>query len=143
MFNVIIDRAVGAVGRSLLKESILTEYQCTPSARTMECAGRSVLYRSAYFLCKQFSVNWHICMNVEDVPCILSFECRDIEGISDMSPWVSWHFMTRSYKHKEHPLMGNYSLVEHRMVLPYNTIEGKNVVTGNLSSLSLFLFLSI
>ena len=26
------------VGRSLLKESILTDHQCTPSARTMECA---------------------------------------------------------------------------------------------------------
>ena len=39
--------------------------------------------------------------------------------------------------------MGKYSLVERRMVLPYDTIEGKNVVTGNLSCLSLFLFLSI
>ena len=29
---------------SLLNESLLTDYQCTPSARTMECAGRSVLY---------------------------------------------------------------------------------------------------
>ena len=39
--------------------------------------------------------------------------------------------------------MGNYSLVEHRMVLPYDTIEGQNVVTGDLSYMSLFLFLSI
>ena len=30
----------GAVERSLLKESILMEYQCTPSAHTMECARR-------------------------------------------------------------------------------------------------------
>ena len=36
--------------------------------------------------------------------------------------------------------MRKYSLVEHRMVLPYDTIEGQNVVTGNLSYLSLFLF---
>ena len=31
-------------GRILLKESILTDYQCMPSARTMECSGRNVLY---------------------------------------------------------------------------------------------------
>ena len=34
----------------------LTDYQCTPSARTMECAGRSVLYRTCVFR-KQFGVN--------------------------------------------------------------------------------------
>ena len=51
--------------------------------------------------------------------------------------------MTRSYKCKEHPLMGKYSLVEHRMVIPYDTIEEQYVVTVNLSCLSLFLFLSI
>ena len=82
-------------------------------------------------------------MNVEDIPWILSFECRDIEGIADMSPRVSWYFMTQSYKRKEHPLMGKYSLVERRMVLPYDTIEEQYVVTGNLSCLSIFLFLSI
>ena len=81
-------------------------------------------------------------MNVEDVPWILLFECQYIEGISDMSPRVSGHFMTRSYKRKEHPLMGKCSLVERRMLLPYDTIEGKNLVTGDLSCLSLFLFLS-
>ena len=37
------------VGRSLAKESLLTDYQCTPSARTMECAGRSFLYRRCIF----------------------------------------------------------------------------------------------
>ena len=82
-------------------------------------------------------------MNVEDIPCILLFECQDIEGIADMSPRVSWHFMTQAYKRKEHPLMGQYSLVEHCMVLPYDIIEGKTLVTGNLSCLSLFLLLSI
>ena len=82
-------------------------------------------------------------MNFEDVPWILLFEFRDIEGIADMSPRVLWHFMTRSYKRKEHPLLGKYSLVERRMLLPYDTIEGQNVVTVNLSCLSLFLFLSI
>ena len=30
-----------------------------------------------------------------------------------------------------HPLMGKYSLVELRMVIPYDTIEGQYVVTGN------------
>ena len=65
-------------------------------------------------------------MNVEDVLCILLFECRDIEVIADMSPRVSRHFMTRSYKRKEHPLMGKYSLVERHVVLQYNNIEGKN-----------------
>ena len=39
--------------------------------------------------------------------------------------------------------MGKCLLVERRMVLPYDTIEGQNVVTGNLSCLLLFLFLSI
>ena len=39
--------------------------------------------------------------------------------------------------------MGKYSLVERRMVLPYDIIEGQNVVMGNLSCLSLFLFLYI
>ena len=38
-----------SVGRSILKENLLTDYQCTPSARTMECAGRSVLYRMCVF----------------------------------------------------------------------------------------------
>ena len=36
--------------------------------------------------------------------------------------------------------MENYSLVEHRMVIPYDTIEEQYIVTGNLSCLSLFLF---
>ena len=35
--------------------------------------------------------------------------------------------------------MGKYSPVERRMVILYDTIEGKYVVTGNLSCLSLFL----
>ena len=74
-------------------------------------------------------------MNVEDVPWILLFEYRDIEGIADMSPSVLWHFMTQSYKRKEHTLMGKYSLVERHMVLPYDTIEGQNIVKGNLSHL--------
>ena len=39
--------------------------------------------------------------------------------------------------------MGNYSLVEHHVVIPYDTIEEQYVVTVNLSCLSLFLFLSI
>ena len=39
--------------------------------------------------------------------------------------------------------MGKYSLVERRMVIPYDTIEGKYVVAGNLSYLSLLLLLSI
>ena len=82
-------------------------------------------------------------MNIEDFLCILLFECLDIEGIDDMSPRVPCHFITRSYKHKEHPLMGKYSLVERRMVLPYDIIEGQYVVKGYLSCLSLFLFLSI
>ena len=97
----------------------------------------------AYFARKQFGVNWHICMIDEDVPCIFSFESQDIKGIAGMSHHVLWHFMTQLYKQKEHTLMGKYSLVEHRMVLPYDTIEGENVVTGNSSCLSLFLFLSI
>ena len=33
-------------------------------------------------------------------PGILSFECRDIEGISDMLSRVSWHIMTLLYKCK-------------------------------------------
>ena len=76
-------------------------------------------------------------------PGTLFIGCQDIEGIVDMSSRVLWHFMTQSYKYKEHPLMGEYSLVERRMVIPYDNIEGKNVVTGNLTCLSLFLFLSI
>ena len=39
--------------------------------------------------------------------------------------------------------MGNNSLVERRMVLLYDIIEGQNVVTGNLSCHSLILFLYI
>ena len=56
-------------------------------------------------------------------PGMLSFECQDIEGIANISSRVSWHFMTRPCKCKEDPLMGKYSLVEPRMVIPYNTIE--------------------
>ena len=51
--------------------------------------------------------------------------------------------MTRLYKFKEHPLMGKYSLVECRIVIPYDTIEVQYVVMGNSSYLSLFLFLYI
>ena len=36
--------------------------------------------------------------------------------------------------------MGKYLLVERDMVIPYDNIEGQNVVTSNLSCLSLFLF---
>ena len=39
--------------------------------------------------------------------------------------------------------MGNYSLVERRTIIPYDTIEEQYVVTGNLSYLLLFLFLYI
>ena len=80
---------------------------------------------------------------LKTLPGILSFKCQDIEVIADMSYRVSWHFMTRSYKCKENPLMGKYSLVEPHMVIPYDTIEEKYLVTGNLSCLSLFLFLYI
>ena len=31
--------------------------------------------------------------------------------------------------------MGNYSLVERRMLIPYDTVEGKHLVTVNLSCL--------
>ena len=74
---------------------------------------------------------------------ILLSEWRDIEGIYNMSTGVLWHFITRSYKCKEHPLMGEYSRVELRIMILYDTIEGKTVVMGNLSCLSLLLFLSI
>ena len=82
-------------------------------------------------------------MNVEDVTCILLFKCQDIEGIDDMSARVLQHCMKLSYKRKEHPLMGKYPLVERCTVITYDAIEGQNVATGNLSCLSLFLFLSI
>ena len=39
--------------------------------------------------------------------------------------------------------MGKYSLVERRMVIPYDTTEGKYLVTENLSCLSIFLLLYI
>ena len=39
--------------------------------------------------------------------------------------------------------MVKYSLVECRMEIMYDNIEEKYVVTGNLSCLSLFLFLTI
>ena len=65
-------------------------------------------------------------------PGMLLFKCLEIDGISHMSSRVSWHFMTWSYECKEHPLMGRYSLVESRMVIPYDTIEGKHLVTRNL-----------
>ena len=45
--------------------------------------------------------------------------------------------MTRSYKYKEHLLIGNYSLVERLMVILYNNIEGKYVVISHLSRLSI------
>ena len=76
-------------------------------------------------------------------PGILSFEYQYIEVIAEISSRVLWHFMTQSYYCKEHPSMGKYSLVENRMVIPYDTIEGQYVVTGNISCLSLFFFLSI
>ena len=56
-------------------------------------------------------------------PGILLYECQNIEGVTDMSARVLWHFITQSQKCKKHPLMGNYSLVELCMVIPYDTIE--------------------
>ena len=44
-------------------------------------------------------------------PGILSSKYQYIEGISDMSARVSLHFMAISYKYKEYPLMGKYSVV--------------------------------
>ena len=44
-----LGRHKGIVVGSLLKESLLTEYQCMSGARTMECAGRSVLYCTCIF----------------------------------------------------------------------------------------------
>ena len=70
---------------------------------------------------------------------ILSFKLQYIEYIYDMSSRVLWHFMTRSYKFKEHPFMEKYSLAERHMLIPYNTIEEQYLVMGNLSCLSLFL----
>ena len=52
------------VGGSVLTESLLTDYYCMPSARTMECSRRSVYIVGPYFARKQFGVNRHICMNV-------------------------------------------------------------------------------
>ena len=69
-------------------------------------------------------------------PGILLLECQDIEGITDISSRVLWHFMTISYECKEHTLIRKYSLVQHRMVIPFNTIEEQYKVTGNLSCLS-------
>ena len=43
----------------------------------------------------------------------------------------------------EYSLMVNYSLVECLILIPYDAIEGKYTVTGNLFYLSLLLFLYI
>ena len=51
--------------------------------------------------------------------------------------------MTRSYKCKKHPFMEKCLIIERRMLLLHNNIEGQYVVTGNLSFLSIFFFLSI
>ena len=64
-------------------------------------------------------------------PGILLFKFHDIEGIYYMSSCVSWHFITRLCKCKEHPLMEKYSLVERCIAIPYDNIEGQYVVTGN------------
>ena len=119
------------------------DYLCTPIVRNMECAGELFYIVRAYFTHRQFSFNWHIYMNVEDAPWYIVFQIPVIGGIYDMSARVLWHFMTRSYKCREHPLMRKYSLVKRHMVIPYNTIEVQYVVTGYLTCLSLFLFLSI
>ena len=37
------------VGRVLLKENLLTDYQCTQSVRTIKFSGRSVLYPTCIF----------------------------------------------------------------------------------------------
>ena len=71
----------------------------------------------ANFTRKQFGVNWYICMKVEDVPWNIFFWMSGHEGIADISARVLWHFMTRSYKCKEHPLIGNYSLVERHIIV--------------------------
>ena len=60
-------------GRSLLTESLLTDYWCTPSARTMEHSWEVFYIAHAYFSRIQFGVNWHIFMNVEYVPWYIIF----------------------------------------------------------------------
>ena len=82
-------------------------------------------------------------MNVEYVPWPIIFWIPGYEGIADMSPRALWHFMTWLYKCKEDPLMGKYSLVEHCMVMTYDTFEEQYVVTGNLFCLTLLLFFYI
>ena len=110
----------------------------------MARARRSVLYRTYLF----FHVNSLVSIDkyvwkLKTFPGILLFECQEIEDISDISYCVSWQFITRLYKCKEYSLMGKYSLVELRVVIQYNTIEEQYIVTGDLSCLSLFLFLYI
>ena len=90
---------------------------------------------------------WEKSINGKSINGLLMHTKRVHYGMIRKKCFISYvhilHFMTRSYKCKDHPLMGKYSLVEQRIVIPYDTSEGKNVVTGNLPCLSLFFFLSI
>ena len=130
-------------GRSLLKDGLLTDYQWKPSAHYGVCRKKCFISDVHISHVKSLASIDTSVWTLKTFPGMLLFKCREIECISEMSSRVLWHFMKRSYKCKEHPFMGKYSLVERRMVIPYDTIEGKNVVTGNLSCLSLFLFLEI
>ena len=47
--EIVQTSSVNIIGRSLLKESLLTDYQCTSNARTMARAVRSVLYCTCVF----------------------------------------------------------------------------------------------
>ena len=129
--------------KSINRESINGIIMHTESAQYGTCRKKCfILYVRILHVNSLVSIDTFV-WTLKTFPGILSSECQDIEGISDISARVSRNFMTRLYKYKEHPLMGKYSLVERRMVITYDNIEGKYLVTGNLSCLSLFLLLSI
>ena len=57
-----------SVGGGSIIGSLLTDYWCTPRARNMVHAGVMFYIVRTYFARTQFGVNWHIYINVEDVP---------------------------------------------------------------------------
>ena len=98
---------------------------------------------SSYFSRIYFCVNWNIYMNVEDAPW----------NIIVRMP-IHWRYFCHTsscivtiydtiLQMSEYYLDGKYSIVECRMLILYDAIEGWYVVTGSLYHLSLFLFLSI
>ena len=120
---------------------LLNDYWCTLIARNMARAGDMLYIVRAYLARRQFGVNWHIYMYVEDAPWHIIVRIPGHQR-------HCWHvtlcivtFYDIIVKIYGHSLMGKNSLVERIMIIPHDTIEGRYCSDGEFILSATFLVL--